>query len=205
MPDSMDGVVAAGAPLGAGRRARPAHQARPLLERRVRAAAALAGASAEPLHAGPRRPATTPPGGSGCRGATSSARRWRRPPPCWRSAPARVTTQPSAGTFDLPPESTTEPEVATSILGGDGQPVLDVQQHLLELDGYDGTFGSSFPQAGCGDGRRLLRHGALARPRVRALRHHDGGALGHPGARRPRPALGRGDGRGPARRRRAVR
>ena len=53
--------------------------------------------------------------------------------------------------------------------------------------------------------RRLLRHGALARPRVRAVRHHDGGALGHPGARRPRPALGRGDGRGPARRRRALR
>ena len=60
---------------------------------------------------------------------------------------------PSAGTFDLPPESTTEPEVATSILGGDGQPIVDVQQHLLELDGYQGTFGSTFPQAACGDGQ----------------------------------------------------
>ena len=61
---------------------------------------------------------------------------------------------PSAGTFDLPPESTTEPEVATSILGGDGQPIVDVQQHLLELDGYQGAFGSTFPQAACGDGQR---------------------------------------------------
>ena len=38
------------------------------------------------------------------------------------------------------------------MLEGDGAPVLDVQQHLLELEGYDGGFGSSFPQAGCGDG-----------------------------------------------------
>jgi len=60
--------------------------------------------------------------------------------------------EPSSGTFDVPPESTTEPEVATSVLEGDGSPVLDVQQHLLELEGYDGGFGSSFPQAGCGDG-----------------------------------------------------
>jgi hypothetical protein len=60
--------------------------------------------------------------------------------------------EPSAGTFDLPPESTTEPDVATSILGGDGQPVLDVQQHLLELEGDGFGFGGSFPQARCGDG-----------------------------------------------------
>ena len=60
--------------------------------------------------------------------------------------------EPSAGRFDVPPESTTEPEVATSVLEGDGTPILDVQQHLLELDGYDGSFGSSFPQADCGDG-----------------------------------------------------
>jgi len=56
--------------------------------------------------------------------------------------------EPSAGTFDLPPESTTDPDVATSILGGDGAPVLDVQQHLLE----GGGFGGGFPQADCGDG-----------------------------------------------------
>jgi uncharacterized protein len=59
---------------------------------------------------------------------------------------------PSAGTFAVPPDATTDPEVATSVLGGDGQAVVDVQQHLLELDGYQGTFGSTFPQAGCGDG-----------------------------------------------------
>jgi uncharacterized protein len=55
---------------------------------------------------------------------------------------------PSAGTFDLPPESTTEPDVATSILAGNGAPVVDVQQHLLEGSG----FGAGFPQADCGDG-----------------------------------------------------
>ena len=54
---------------------------------------------------------------------------------------------PSAGTFEVPREATTDPEVATSILAGD-EPVLDVQQHLLE----GGDFGSSFPQASCGDG-----------------------------------------------------
>lgn len=59
---------------------------------------------------------------------------------------------PSAGTFDVPPESTTEPDVATTVLEGDGAPIVDVQQHLLELDGYSGSFGSSFPQGDCGDG-----------------------------------------------------
>ncbi|MFZ6003685.1 MAG: amidohydrolase family protein [Actinomycetota bacterium] len=59
--------------------------------------------------------------------------------------------EPSAGTFDLPPESTTEPEVATTVLGGDGSAVIDVQQHLLEPGSAGLSFGSSFPQAGCGD------------------------------------------------------
>jgi predicted TIM-barrel fold metal-dependent hydrolase len=54
---------------------------------------------------------------------------------------------PSAGSFDVPPESTTDPEVATSALAGD-DPILDVQQHLLE----GGGFGGGFPQASCGDG-----------------------------------------------------
>jgi predicted TIM-barrel fold metal-dependent hydrolase len=58
--------------------------------------------------------------------------------------------EPPAGTFDLPPESTTEPEVATSVLGDDGTPILDVQQHLLE--GYEGGFADGFPQSQCGDG-----------------------------------------------------
>lgn len=58
----------------------------------------------------------------------------------------------SAGTFDVPPESTTEPEVATSVLGGGGRPVVDVQQHLLERNGTSGSFEGGFPQAGCGDG-----------------------------------------------------
>jgi len=60
--------------------------------------------------------------------------------------------EPSAGTFTVPPESTTEPDVATSALEADGAPVLDVQQHFLELEGFEGSFGRSFPQAACGDG-----------------------------------------------------
>ncbi len=60
--------------------------------------------------------------------------------------------EPSAGTFDLPPESTTEPDVATSVLGGDGSAIIDVQQHLLEVDDLGGGFGSGFPQADCGEG-----------------------------------------------------
>jgi predicted TIM-barrel fold metal-dependent hydrolase len=60
--------------------------------------------------------------------------------------------EPSAGTFAVPPDATTESSVATTVLEGGGAPVLDVQQHLLELAGYDGSFGSRFPQAGCGDG-----------------------------------------------------
>ena len=51
--------------------------------------------------------------------------------------------EPSAGTFDVPPESTTEPEVATTVLDGGGAPVLDVQQHLLELEGYEGPSGAA--------------------------------------------------------------
>ncbi|MDH3705684.1 MAG: amidohydrolase [Acidimicrobiia bacterium] len=62
------------------------------------------------------------------------------------------------GTFTLPPTSTTEPEVATSVLADDTQFVMDVQGHLLEYDltpdePWDGTFytGQMFPQANCGE------------------------------------------------------
>ena len=59
--------------------------------------------------------------------------------------------EPAAGTYDLPPDSTTEPEVATSVLGGEG-PVVDVQQHLLELGTSAPGFAAGFPQAACGEG-----------------------------------------------------
>jgi uncharacterized protein len=62
---------------------------------------------------------------------------------------------PAAGTFDVPTTATTEPEVADDALGGDGEPIVDVQQHLLEFDSVEPTggrfFGSQFPQAACGD------------------------------------------------------
>src|SRR5829696_1882574 len=44
----------------------------------------------------------------------------------------------SGGTFRIPEESTTEPEAATDVLGGE-EFVFDVQGHLLEFD--DGTPG----------------------------------------------------------------
>ena len=91
--------------------------------------------------------------------------------------------EPSAGTFDVPPESTTEPEVSTTVLDGGGAPVLDVQQHLLELEGYDGGFGARLPAGGLRRRRCLLRHRALARPGLRTVGHHHGRALGDPGAR----------------------
>jgi len=66
-------------------------------------------------------------------------------------------TEPG-GTFSLPPTSTTEPEVASSVLADDTQFVMDVQGHLLdyaftpdeEWDGGPFT-GQAFPQANCGE------------------------------------------------------
>ena len=58
----------------------------------------------------------------------------------------------SGGAFDVPEDATTEPDVATTVLG-EGEPVIDVQTHFLEYpaDG-EATFGRGFPQAGCEDG-----------------------------------------------------
>ncbi|MEM9036487.1 MAG: amidohydrolase family protein [Actinomycetota bacterium] len=65
-----------------------------------------------------------------------------------------TTTSSTApgGTFELPPESTTEPEAAAEALGG-FEGVIDVQTHLLEFDTstpLGGFWGSGFPQASCG-------------------------------------------------------
>ncbi len=68
------------------------------------------------------------------------------------SSESRPDDEPSAGTIDLPTTSTTEPDVATSVLGDDGTAIVDVQQHLLEPGPDGGGFGSGFPQADCGDG-----------------------------------------------------
>ncbi|MDQ3148083.1 MAG: amidohydrolase [Actinomycetota bacterium] len=58
------------------------------------------------------------------------------------------------GTFELPPESTVEPEAAADALGGD-ELIFDVQGHLLEFDLDEPLparyLGSNFPQADCGD------------------------------------------------------
>ena len=62
------------------------------------------------------------------------------------------------GTFELPPESTTDPDAAAEVLAGD-EFVMDVQHHLLEYDSAFGTadsplFGGGFPQADCGEADR---------------------------------------------------
>ena len=64
---------------------------------------------------------------------------------------ASATIAPG-GTFALPPESTIDDEVATSVLGAvNGDLVIDVQTHLLEYPpGSDSGFGFGFPQASCG-------------------------------------------------------
>ena len=71
------------------------------------------------------------------------------------SSESRTDGEPSAGSFAVPTTATTEPEAAEEALGGDGSPVVDVQQHLLEFDHIEPTgdrfFGSGFPQAACGE------------------------------------------------------
>jgi predicted TIM-barrel fold metal-dependent hydrolase len=58
----------------------------------------------------------------------------------------------AGGRYDVPPEATTDPDVATSVLGA-GEPVIDVQTHFLEYPdgGGAGDFGRGFPQAACGE------------------------------------------------------
>jgi uncharacterized protein len=57
----------------------------------------------------------------------------------------------SGGTFEVPDDATTDPEVATSVLGSD-EPVIDVQTHFLEYpEGAEANFGLGFPQARCGE------------------------------------------------------
>ena len=66
----------------------------------------------------------------------------------------KATGKPPAGTFDVPPEATTEPDAAQEVLGGD-ELVMDVQTHFLEYDLTqplpDRWLGSGFPQVGCGE------------------------------------------------------
>ena len=58
----------------------------------------------------------------------------------------RTTT---SGAFELPPETTTEPDAAGEVLGpGDGEVVIDVQTHFLDPNT---GFGNAFPQSACGD------------------------------------------------------
>ena len=70
------------------------------------------------------------------------------------SSTTTTSTTPvgTGGTFELPPESTIDTEVATTVLdAADGDLVIDVQTHFLDLpDGTTSGFGGGFPQASCG-------------------------------------------------------
>ncbi|MEL7207012.1 MAG: amidohydrolase family protein [Actinomycetota bacterium] len=57
------------------------------------------------------------------------------------------------GSFEVPPEATTDPDAAAEALAGD-EFIMDVQNHLLEYDPRYGTgdqqlFGAAFPQSNC--------------------------------------------------------
>jgi hypothetical protein len=57
----------------------------------------------------------------------------------------------SGGSFEVPEDATTDPDVATTVLGA-GEPVIDVQTHFLEYPaGSEASFGLGFPQARCGE------------------------------------------------------
>ncbi len=83
----------------------------------------------------------------------SSAPGTSRPGPSSSSTTTSSTVVGDGGTFSVPPESTIEEEVATTVLGGrDGELIIDVQTHLLDLPpGTSSGFGLGFPQASCGD------------------------------------------------------
>jgi hypothetical protein len=59
------------------------------------------------------------------------------------------------GSYEVPPEGTTDPDAAGEVLRGD-EVVFDVQTHLLDFELDPATagqpfFGQGFPQAGCGE------------------------------------------------------
>jgi hypothetical protein len=71
---------------------------------------------------------------------------------CSSEEHASRTGRKPGGRLNVPPESTVDPDVARGVLGGD-EFVFDVQTHFLEYDLSvpSRNFGSSFPQASCGE------------------------------------------------------
>jgi predicted TIM-barrel fold metal-dependent hydrolase len=55
------------------------------------------------------------------------------------------------GSFDVPPEATTEPEAADGAIGSNGELVFDVQTHLLDFPAGMGGAPLGFPQSDCGE------------------------------------------------------
>ncbi len=63
---------------------------------------------------------------------------------------ARTTGDRPGGTFDIPPEATTEPEAAADAIGGD-ELIFDVQTHLLDYpEGAPASAAPGFSQSECG-------------------------------------------------------
>ncbi len=65
-----------------------------------------------------------------------------------------MPTSSPGGTFEVPPEATTEPEAAEEAVGGE-EFIMDVQGHLLEYDlnpvFHGEGFYANFPQRYCGE------------------------------------------------------
>jgi hypothetical protein len=55
------------------------------------------------------------------------------------------------GSYEIPPEATTEPDAAAETIGGD-ELIFDVQTHLLDFaGGLPATLAPAFPQSNCGE------------------------------------------------------
>ena len=182
MPGSVELVAAGRRPSATT--SRGADQARALLQRRVRAASALAGLR-RPC-ASRAQPATTPRAGSACRVATSCARRWPRPPRCSPSAPAPGTRSRRRGPSTLPPESTTDPEVATTSSAATARPCRRAAAPA-RAGWVRWGLRQRVPAGRLRRRRRVLRHRALARPGLRPLRHDHGRAVRFPVLADPDP------------------
>ncbi len=58
--------------------------------------------------------------------------------------------RPPGGSYDTPPEASTEPDAAREALGGE-ELVFDVQTHFLDYSADAPNLGAIFPQANCGE------------------------------------------------------
>jgi hypothetical protein len=110
---------------------------------------ALAACSDEQRAARPTA-APGPSGGSSSTAPGSSSSSSSSAAPTTTTASTSTTALGPGGTFTVPPESTVDSTVASTVLDGD-EFVMDVQTHLLDVAPRGSLpFGLGFPQASCG-------------------------------------------------------